>query len=302
MIRYNYTDDVFAFWHDNNTKCKIDINVNAWLDFERINSYLDFGIRFYKELTFEKFFVFVPFYINLKNITDLFESFSYETVISGVFNKNCIINKKEDDTMIELKIGDELERITPLNKFAPTINHCDKGSIVCFNLESIKELHYPGSIYIRWRIPYVTVNNAVSKKWVGNYAIDSPYITNNYKYFIKINEFRSLPEAVKGKIKNPINYINEVFFVLVCKDNIKMDTQGYYKIRKLENDLYNEYKPKDYDDKNTVVYQWHNNQNNYNINIDAELKKINNFSLMIYIIIIIIINIISNLIWDVFAK
>lgn len=293
MINYGYVDSDFAFWYRDatiNVK-QPDIHLNLWVGYNIERAFIDIGIRFYKGMNISQYFVYVPFEVDLSDVEDLFETFSYEDVIQGIFNKTCEIGRKVPEEFIELSFDGEKEKILPLNKLGITSSRCGQGSILCLNLENIKMLLNTANIYFRWRLPYPILASIMKKRHFNDFSIDSPYIMSNYRYFFKINEIRSLPLGVKEKINTSIKYFDSIVMILVNNNKIEINTEDCYKIRVLEEEQFKKYKPKNYTETKSNVYQWHiinNNSGSCNFLIEAQLRRINWISVLIYFLVILL--------------
>ena len=289
MINYGYVVSDFAFWFKNATLNlrQPDIHLNLWVGYNNESSFIDIGIRFYKEMKIRKYFVYVPFEVSLSDVEDLFETFSYEDVVQGIFNKTCEVIRKVSGEYIELSYDGEKEKILPLSQLGITVSRCGQGSILCLNLKNIKFLLKTTNIYVRWRLSYLALSRIMKKRQLRDFSIDSPYIMSNYRYFFKINEIRSLPLDVKGKINSNTKYFDKIVMILVNNNKIEINTENCYKIRVLEEEQFKNYKPNKYTGSNSNVYQWHiSNSNSCNFLIEAQLRKINWFSVLIYFLII----------------
>ncbi len=291
MINYGYVDSDFAFWYKGaaiNVR-QPDIHLNLWVGYNNGSSFVDIGIRFYKGIKIRKYFVYVPFEVDLSDVEDLFGTFSYEDVVQGIFNKTCEITRKVSNEFIELSFDGEKEKILPLSKLGITSSRCGQGSILCLNLKNIKFLLNTTNIYVRWRLSYSILAKIMKKRHFNDFSIDSPYIMSNYRYFFKINEIRSLPLGVKEKINTNTKYFDKIVMILVNNDKIEINTENCYKIRVLEEEQFKKYKPKKYAETNSNVYQWHiSNSSSCNFLIEAQLRKINWLSVLIYFLVIIL--------------
>ena len=298
MTNYSYSDSDFAFWYKEATinVRQPDIDLNLWVGYNSERAFIDIGIRFYKGMNISQYFVYVPYEIDFSDVEDLFETFSYEDVIQGIFNKTCKIIRKVPEEFIELSFDGEKEKILPLSKLGITSSRCGEGSILCLNLENIKMLLNATNVYFRWRLPCSVLARIMKKRHFNNFSINSPYIKSNYKYFLKINEIRSLPLGVKEKINKSTKYFDRIVLIVVNNNKIEINTERCYKIRVLEEEQFKKYKPKYYTETKSNVYQWHtiNNSGSCNFFIESKLRRINWISVLIYFLIILLTSLLAD--------
>lgn len=303
MINYGYVDSDFAFWYEDasvNAR-QPDIHLNFWVGYKNEKACIDIGIRFYQGMRIRQYYIYVPFGVVLSDIEDLFETFKYKEVAEGIFNKNCNISINAPEDNIELSYDGGKEKILPLIKLRITSTRCGQGSILCLDLESVKTIISNDNIYFRWRLPCPILSNIIKKSILHGFSIDSPYIMSNYRYFFKINEIRSLPSDVKDKINITSKYYNSIVIILVNSNKIDINTSNCYKIRILEEDLFKKYKPKDYMDPSSNVYQWHvinNSSGSCSFIIEANARRINWISVLIYFLIILMTSLLANGIFE----
>lgn len=204
-----------------------------------------------------------------------FESLSDKEIACGVFNTACRVIALTDKPLIRIELSFD---------------------------DAITLLDVPET-YIRFRIPHNSLNKHCNLS-NSNYKtiFESPIITDKLRYTIKMNELRSLPPILASYI-NEYQKINKVIFSLFAGQKYEIDDSNCYKIRHLEEDLYKNYVPKNFNSPDAIAYQWlSDNKKHYNFFIKIEIKKLSYISILLYISLVILLSFLGNILWNLFTQ
>ena len=94
--------------------------------------------------------------------------------------------------------------------------------------------------------------------------ITTPVISEKYGYSVRINESRLLPEEITRIGAFHRQKLNKAVITLSIDENYELNDAGCYRIRRLEENLYNDYLPASYQCEDVITYQW-NQTREYNL-------------------------------------
>ena len=86
----------------------------------------------------------------------------------------------------------------------------------------------------------------------------------------------------------------------IIAENYELNDAGCYRIRRLEENLYNGYLPNDYNCEDVIMYQWHqsredNQQGQFNFYYNISKNSISKSSMTLYMVLLLAIGIFGDL-------
>ena len=94
---------------------------------------------------------------------------------------------------------------------------------------------------------------------------------------------------------------------LSIDENYDINDSACYRIRRLEENLYKGYLPKDYNAEDVITYQWHQNheynmQGHFNFYYNITKDSVSRRSMFLYMLLLMVIAIVgeflANILWD----
>ena len=215
----------FAIWHEpkeeeTELKPNIDLHINLWVDEHKKDDVIDFGFMINNPLSINKFYFFIPFDIESKNIELLTELLVEKPKLANlVFNRDVEITPTPKQIHnVKIK-GVDKEFYTIKYNLLKKINNTnlEHGSLLEFNFDN--DLNKK-SKYIRFRIKEMKEDTIVVYKERAVSYLSG--VSNTLVHFeININEYRKLPSDVNQHAKKFFVDINRVdMFVMT---DIKME-------------------------------------------------------------------------------
>ena len=140
--------------------------------------------------------------------------------------------------------------------------------------------------------------------------ITTPVVSEKYGYSIRINESRLLPEEITRIGMFHRQKLNKAVITISIDENYELNDAGCYRIRRLEENLYKEYLPSDYQAEDVITYQWNQNRENnfqgqFNFYYSITRESISKGSMFLYMILLlssgVIGDVISNAVQALFA-
>jgi hypothetical protein len=137
--------------------------------------------------------------------------------------------------------------------------------------------------------------------------ITTPIVSEKYSYSVRINESRLLPEEIAKIGAFNRQKLKKAVVSLSIDEDYELNDVGCYRIRRLEEGLYKEYLPKDYDCENVITYQWNQNRDNsyqgkFNFYYNVARESVSKASMSLYLVLLTAIGVAGNLIADLLSK
>lgn len=313
----------FAIWYEGVKEDKnVDLHFNLWKlrnkscksnKIENSNMFLDIGIKVEGIGDIEKICIFIPFSVTDKNIEDMgIKMKDNRKLINGIFNDDCEIthNGSKNGVTISRNNGYDIIKIHTLDyEYQKNIKveSNENGSIIYLNTEKDKDENYDSkkkySNYYRFRIKGKSIYDFGNIKKNADNPFKTSYESNHIIDF-RVNEKRALPENLNMLLqKEKLFNIKVIHFLLLTDTNYKLACTGLnYTMRALEDDLWEDYIDRKYEQGSLVGYHWkesaENNKSVENFNSYIRIKeiKINIITIIIYVLGVIIVGTIASLI------
>ena len=168
--------------------------------------------------------------------------------------------------------------------------------------------------YFIWRMPHksldeifkphVSMGNALGRL---RDLLTTPVVSEKYGYSIRVNETRLLPEEITRIGMFHRQKLKKAVITISIDENYELNDSGCYRTHRLEEKLYKDYLPKDYNRENVITYQWnqsreHNLQGQFNFYYNITKDYISRGSMFLYMTLLMAIGVIGNLVasylWD----
>lgn len=302
-IKHRAFNSDFGIWFDGKSNLfNYDIHINEWIN--STSNFIDIGIRIYNTDKISNGYIYIPFTLPPEaQIKDLSKYFEDEKICRGIFNSSCTTQTRYEYSIIEIKYNNRIEDVIPLELLSPTINSHYNGTLLHLFFKKVIHKLHNYETYIRFRIPYVPLNECFTlHKYDYNIIFESPIIKEKINHTIKINEQRSLPDSIRLSINNTLQHINKVIITVSAPQEYLIDDSSCYKVRNLEKDLYSEYVPLNFKCENAITYQWlqenKGNKKYFNFHVKIETQELSKVSLFIYAIMAIILSILGSFLWE----
>ena len=131
--------------------------------------------------------------------------------------------------------------------------------------------------------------------------LTTPVVSEKYGYSVRVNESRLLPEEITGIGAFHRQKLKKAVITISIDENYELNDLGCYRIRRLEENLYEDYLPKDYRRGDVITYQWNQNreynlQGQFNFYYNITKDAISRGSMFLYMFLLTAIGVIGNLI------
>lgn len=299
----------------------INLDVNVWVD-KGESSYIDFGVRIPISAITRQLCIYIPYLIQRDDVIDLSRQFKNDEVAHGIFDSNLTTDYQVCDDVVYLHREDEsggislacLPVITSASigeKLGFELNHLDTGSVLIVDLFRASTVlrQKCDYFYYRFRVPFRTFDDTLSKARDYREAITSPFISCTANMFIGINEGRQLPPPVRKLLYREKTAVGDIY-IIAAVDNrwTAASTTPPYRVRPLEPMVWRTFFPQLKEDdllskrKGTpryTVYQWFIENgaglgDGRTFSLTLSKKVVNASSVIFYLVIFLLLNIASE--------
>lgn len=227
---------------------EIDIHFNIWKLPTANNSFdrfLDIGLNLNDATYIDKIFLYLPFKIGIKDISDLGEIIvkGSPSLLAAIFNENYRISSETTSNYHQVsdENSNEVFNIYKLNKKSFSITEKHGGSVVEIKLPDAKIIR--DKTYLRIRIAGTELLN-FSKIEKNVSSIFNNAFTKIELFDFRINSKRHLPVELLEEISQRRSFsIAKVHFFYICsyRENYILSHRPVVGARNLEEDIWDEY-------------------------------------------------------------
>ena len=299
-----FADDGWAVWVDGDDLSTVYIN--NWLN-PKSKSYVDLAIRIRGVKSSNFLHVYVPFAIASDEIEDVSLLFNDTKILQATFSAACIVDYKKNEHTSEIAYNGKTVDIVHISTLGYEIKPLATGTLINVDLEKLNASLDNDEAYFIWRMPHksldeifkacVDVGNAMSRL---RDLITTPVVSEKYGYSIRINEARLLPEDITRIGAFHRQKLKKAVITLSVDENYELNDGGCYRIRRLEENLYKDYLPKNYGFEDVITYQWnqnreHNQQGQFNFYYNLSKDSVSKSSMFLYMVLFLAIGIFGDL-------
>ena len=302
-----FADDGWAVWIDGEDTSTI--HINDWLN-PKGKSYVDIaihirGIRVSKALN-----VYIPFSVTQEEIEDVSLSFGNTKILQAIFSAACIVDYQKNPHTSEIAYNGKTVDIVHIGTTEFKAEPLSKGTLLRVDLQELQPYLDNDEAYFIWRMPHksldtifkpcVDVGNALERL---RDLITTPVVSEKYGYSIRINESRLLPEEVTRIGAFHRQKLNKAVITLSVDENYELNDAGCYRIRRLEENLYESYLPGGYPTEDVITYQWNQNRENnfqgqFNFYFSITRESISKGSMLLYMILLLAVGVVGDVVSD----
>ena len=299
-----FADDGWAVWVDGDDISTVYIN--DWLN-PKGNSYIDIAIRIRGVKTSKSLHVYIPFAVSHNEIEDVSLLFSDTKILQATFSATCIVDYKKNEHTSEIAYNGKTVDIVHISTLNYQLKRLSDGTLISINFDDIQSFLDNDESYFIWRMPHKSLNEIFkSRVNMGNVMsrlrdlITTPVVSEKYGYSIRVNESRLLPEEITRIGVFHRQKLKKAVITLSIDENYEINDSGCYRIHRLEENLYEDYLPKDYKREDVITYQWHQDRKNnlqgqFNFYYNVTKNSISRGSMFLYMVLLMAIGVIGNL-------
>ena len=299
-----FADDGWAIWVDGNDTSTVYIN--DWLN-PKGTSCIDIAVRIRGVKSSRSLNIYIPFVVSRSEIEDISQRFHDTKILQAIFSAACIVDYQKNEHASEIAYNGKTVDIVHISTLAYSLQPLAEGTMVCINLEELQPFLDNDEAYFIWRMPHRSLNE-IFKPHVDienvltrlRDLLTTPVVSEKYGYSIRINESRLLPEEITRIGAFHRQKLKKAVIVISIDESYELNDSGCYRIRRLEENLYQSFLPEDYPCEDVITYQWQQNreynlQGHFNFYYHILRNSISRGSMFLYMVLLTVIGIIGNL-------
>ena len=300
-----FADDGWAVWIDGDDTSTVYIN--DWLN-PKGQNYVDLAIRVRGIKSSRALNVYIPFVVSHDEIEDVSLLFHDTKILQATFSAACIVDYKKNECTSEIAYNGKTVDIVHISKLAYTLQQLAEGTLISIGFEDLQQFLDNDEAYFIWRMPHKSLNEIFKPRVdMENVLtrlrdlITTPVISEKYGYSIRINESRLLPIEITKIGAFHRQKLKKAVIALSIHEDYEVNDSGCYRTHRLEENLYENYLPKDYDREDIVTYQWNQNreynlQGQFNFYYTIAKDSVSRGSMFLYMTLLTVIGVFGNLI------
>ena len=298
-----YADDGWAVWVDGDDTSTIYIN--DWLN-PKGKSYVDMAIRIRRIKVSRFLHVYIPFSVSQSEIEDVSLLFNDTKILQATFSAACIVDFKKNAHTSEIAYNGKTVDIVHISTLEYDTVALSEGTLLRVDLGKLQQFLDNDEAYFIWRMPHKTLDEIFKPRVdVGNALerprdlITTPVVSEKYGYSIRINESRLLPEDITKIGAFHRQKLKKAVITISVDENYELNDSGCYRIRRLEENLYKDYLPADYNKEDVITYQWNqsreqNYQGQFNFYYSITREAVSKGSMLLYMILLFMLGVLGD--------
>ena len=302
-----FADDGWAFWVDGDDTSTIYLN--SWLN-PKGKSYMDVSVHIRGIKETKSLNMYFPFSVDKSEIEDVSLNFKDENLSRAIFSSMCVVDYKKNEVTSEIAYNGKTVDIVHISAVDYSLKPVSKGTLMNITFDGIFEYLDNDEVYFMFRIPHKSITEVFKQRTkVGSFLtrirdmIMSPIVSESYGYSVRINEARLLPKEINSVGAFHRQKLKKAVVTISIADDYEINDVACYRIRRLEEELYKNFLPSSFNNKNIVTYQWQqsrevNLKGHFNFYLNISRNAISPGSVLIYILIIILLNAMGSGLWD----
>jgi hypothetical protein len=293
-----FADDGWAVWVDGDDTSTVYLN--DWIN-PKGKSFVDIAVRI-RGVEFSNFLnVYVPFIVSRDEIEDVSLLFNDTKILQATFSAACIIDYKKNEHTSEIAYNGKTVDIVHISTLDYQLKSLTDGTLFKIGIDEIRQFLDNDEVYFIWCMPHKSLNEIFKPRVnVGNVLtrlrdlITTPVVSEKYGYSIRINESRLLPEEITRIGAFHRQKLNKAVITISIDESYELNDANCYRIRRLEENLYHKYLPREYKYENVITYQWRQSRESnllgqFNFYYTISKDSVNSGSMTLYMILLMLI-------------
>ena len=302
-----FADDGWAVWIDGDDTSTVYIN--DWL-YPKGKSYIDIAVRIRGVKVSKALHVYVPFAVSRDEIKDVSLHFNDTKILQATFSAACIVDYKKNEYTSEIAYNGKTVDIVHISTLEYQADRLADGTLISVDLGALQQFLDNDEAYFIWRMPHKSLDEIFKPRVnMGNALarlrdlITTPVVSEKYGYSIRVNESRLLPEEITRIGAFHRQKLKKAVITLSIDENYELNDSGCYRIHRLEENLYEDYLPKEYNREDVITYQWNqsredNLQGQFNFYYNITKDSISRGSMFLYLVLLMVIAVIGDVLAD----
>jgi hypothetical protein len=233
--------------------------------------------------------------------------FQNTKILQATFSAACIVDYKKNAHTSEIAYNGKTVDIVHISTLEPQLKPLAEGTLIRVGLSKLQPFLDNDEAYFVWRMPHKTLDEIFKPRVNVGSALDrlrdlitTPVVSEKYGYSVRINETRLLPEEVTRIGAFHRQKLQKAVITLSIEESYELNDGGCYRIRRLEEKLYQEFLPKDYPCEEVITYHWNQNRDQnvrgqFNFYYSITKDSVSRESMFLYLVLLLTIGVIGDL-------
>ena len=299
-----FIDDGWAIWIDGDDTSTIYFH--DWM-MPKGESYIDISVRIVGIKDTNNLYLYVPFSVEPEEIEDISLHFKNEEIVRATFSSGSIFEYMKNEYTSEIAYNGKIVDIIHISKLQPQFSKLDDGTLICVNYGTIQAYIDNDEGYFSFRLPHKSLDSLFRKYRSADSffsrareIITTPILSEKYGYSIRINEARNLPSEIHKKGAFHRQKLKKAVITVSINEQYEINDANCFQIRRLEENLYRNFVPKDFDCDGVIMYQWRgvrdrdNLRGKFNFYLNISRSAVSVASFMVYIFILMVVGSMSD--------
>lgn len=302
-----FADDGWAIWVSGDDTSTIYLN--EWVN-PLGKSYVDFGIRISGVQATHEMFIYVPFRIEASEIEDLSHRMREQKVFRAVLNASGLIDYMRNRCTSELAYHGRTVDLVHLSELEFSCEPLSDGTMIVISIDAIKPYLENDEASFMFRLPHKSLDKIFAKQVNMKKTltrlrdlVTSPVVAEHYGYSVRINEARLLPMEINQIGAFHRQKLRKATVTISLNEQYQINDSTCYRVRRLEEDLYQGYTPESFDCSDVISYQWEesretNLRGHFNFYFDISRESISRGSMIAYVLLLFLVGVVGEAIWS----
>lgn len=302
-----FADDGWAIWIDGEDTSTVYLNY--WVN-PRGNSYVDFSVKIKSIKGTKNLNVYIPFFVRPSELEDISLKFNDERIARAVFSSGCIVDYKKNKFTSEIAYNGRTMDLIHLEDFVYGVEWIGAGTLIKIDYQRLLPYIENNEGYFAFRIPHKSLDEVFStysslRSLLRRIRemLTTPILSEKYGYSVRINESRLLPSEIGRKGGFIRQKLQKAVVTVSIREDYEISDSNCYRIRRLEEDLYKDFVPKDFKCDNVITYQWNesrekNLRGHFSFYFDITRNAVSKSSMLTYLVLLVFFGAMGNALWD----
>lgn len=302
-----FTDDGWAIWIDGDDTSTVYFN--NWMN-PKGKSYVDVSLKIAGIKNTKSLNLYVPFSVTRDEIEDISHYLKDEYIARAVFSTGCVIDYMKNEYTSEIAFNAKTMDIIHASKLDMVLTDIEEGTLISIDYSHIQPYIENEEGYFSLRFPHKSLDNVFRiYKTPGSFLknlheiLTTPIVSQKYGYSVRVNEARLLPAEINKKGVYHRQKLKKAVISISINEAYEVGDSNCFRVRRLEEDLYKNFVPKDFKRENVITYQWKESRDehlrgHFNFYFNLARNLVSAGSIVIYVILILIFGIIGDASWD----
>lgn len=302
-----FADDGWALWINGDDTSTVYLH--EWINPVGV-SYIDIGIRIRGVQETHGLNLYVPFLVEKDEVVDLSFHLQDPQIFRAIFDSTGLYEPMKNYCTSEIVYRGEVLDLVHLSAVDTEVTPCAEGTQITVSIDKILPYLNNDTAYFFFRLPHknLTAMCMQSRNFRNSLRrmrdnLTSPIVLEKFGHSVRINEARMLPDDITKVGDFLRQKLSKAILLLSVHEEYQVNDSNCYRIQRLEEALYKNFAPKDFNCSSAITYQWRenrekNSRGHFNFYINIVREKISGNSMVFYLLLLVFFGAMGNALWS----